>query len=47
MTAAADDGVENTLQVAERYFAVKHGAVTPLSSDEWFQTSNANQGRRL
>jgi hypothetical protein len=47
VTAAADDGVEDTLQVAERYFVVKHGAVTPLSSDEWFQMSNANQGRRL
>ena len=47
VTAAADDGVEDTLQVAERYFVVKHGAITPLSSDEWFQMSNANQGRRL
>jgi hypothetical protein len=47
VTAAAADGVEDTLQVAERYFVVNHGAVTPLSSDEWFQMSNANEGRRL
>jgi hypothetical protein len=33
VTAAAADGVEDTLQVAERYFVVNHGAVTPLSSD--------------
>lgn len=47
VTAAAADGVEDTLQVAERFFVVNHGVVTPLSSDEWFQMSNANQGRRL
>lgn len=46
VTAAAADGVEDTLQIAERYFVVRQGAVTPVSSDEWFQSSNANLGRR-
>lgn len=47
VTAAAADELEDTLQVAERFFVVDHGAVTPLSTDQWFQRSSANQGRRL
>jgi len=40
---AAADGASDTLQVAERYFAVRHGAVTPITRDEWFRQSDASQ----
>lgn len=45
--AAASDGEEDSLQIAERYFVVSKNSVTPLSSEEWFARSNANQGRKL
>jgi len=40
---AAADGASDTLQIAERYFAVHHGAVTPITRGEWVQSSNASQ----
>jgi hypothetical protein len=44
--AAAFDGTEDTLQIAERHFKVKRGTVIPVTPDEYYQSSNAGLGRR-
>jgi hypothetical protein len=47
VSTAMADGDQDELQIAERYFRVKGGEPTPLSSDEWFQQSAANVGSPL
>lgn len=42
---AAADGVDDTLQIAERYFSAKDGTVVPVSAQEYFERSNAALAR--
>jgi len=43
--AAGSDGTEDTLEVIERYFRVKGGAMIPVTPDEYFENSNAHVAR--
>jgi hypothetical protein len=44
IAVAAADGVQGTLQVAERYITISHGRVTPTKREEWLPPASANQG---
>ena len=44
IAVAAADGVQGTLQIAERYVVIHDGRVTPPTREEWLPPASATQG---
>jgi hypothetical protein len=44
IAVAAADGVQGTLQLAERYVAIRHGRVTPTTREDWLPPATATPG---
>lgn len=44
IAVAAADGVQGTLQIAERYVAISHGRVTATTREEWLPPASASPG---